>query len=179
MSVSEIRTIQEIVVYKNKYVTVYDNMVEFPSGVAGTYFRTRWNAPFGVAVLPVCQDKVLLTKIYRYSEQAFSVEVPQGFGEQGEMPEQAAMRELFEETGLLAEKLIQFCSFGSDFVTYCYCAPLAKFESVTKSNAEKTESIDVFIEVSLREIKANVVSGHEILDPLTLSLLYQARELAI
>lgn len=36
-----IRTIERRMVYGNAYVSVYDDVVEFPGGTRGTCFRTR------------------------------------------------------------------------------------------------------------------------------------------
>lgn len=55
----------------------------------------------GVAVLPVLADgRVVLLRNWRPAVDAWSWEVPKGFVEPGELPAEAARRELLEETGL-------------------------------------------------------------------------------
>ena len=59
-----------------------------------------------VCVLPVAGDKIVLIRQYRYPISAWSVELPCGAIEDFEKPETAAERELLEETGYRADRLI-------------------------------------------------------------------------
>jgi ADP-ribose pyrophosphatase YjhB (NUDIX family) len=54
----------------------------------------------GVAVLPVCEGKIGLLRIYRHAIQEDSWEIPRGFVEENESSIESASRELTEETGL-------------------------------------------------------------------------------
>ena len=54
----------------------------------------------GVAVLPVCDGKIGLLRIYRHAIEGDSWEIPRGFVEKNESPVESAIRELAEETGL-------------------------------------------------------------------------------
>ncbi|MHA1342017.1 MAG: NUDIX hydrolase [Promethearchaeota archaeon] len=58
-----------------------------------------------IAITP--QKKIILIKQYRFGTDTVELEIPGGVIEQEEMPEQAARRELEEETGFVAEKYIQ------------------------------------------------------------------------
>ena len=73
--------------------------------------------PGGVAVLPLEADgTVWCVRQFRYPFSELLLEVPAGKLEPGEEPEQAARRELSEETGLEAGKLTclgrHYCSPG-------------------------------------------------------------------
>lgn len=59
-----------------------------------------------VAIMPVLGDHCFLLRQYRFSIDEYIYEVPAGAIEQGENPEEAAHRELIEETSLCAEQLI-------------------------------------------------------------------------
>lgn len=64
----------------------------------------------GVSVLPVVDGQLALVRCYRHPISGVSWEGPTGFIDAGELPEQAALRELAEETGLScrAENLVSF-----------------------------------------------------------------------
>ena len=54
----------------------------------------------GVAVLPIKNNCFGLIKIYRHAVSSFCWEVPRGFVDENETADDAAIRELKEETGL-------------------------------------------------------------------------------
>ncbi|HIO23417.1 MAG TPA: NUDIX hydrolase [Nitrospinaceae bacterium] len=58
---------------------------------------------FGVGVLPVQENKFGLLKIFRHPIDQDNWELPGGFIEKGESPENAARRELLEEVGMLCK----------------------------------------------------------------------------
>jgi len=58
----------------------------------------------GVAILPVKENRFGLVKVYRHPVAAFGWEVPRGFIDNNESSEDAAIRELKEETGLTCAK---------------------------------------------------------------------------
>jgi len=71
----EIEIVQENEVFSNKYATLFDDDVIFPSGTKGKYLRFKWNAPYGVMVLPTDSDgNVLLIKNFRHENRSWSWE---------------------------------------------------------------------------------------------------------
>lgn len=81
-------------------------------GTEGNY--VVMNAPDWVIVIPKHHteqgDTFLMVKQWRHGEKALSVEFPGGVIDAGESPEEAARRELEEETGYKAGKLIKLGS---------------------------------------------------------------------
>ena len=77
---------------------------------------TGKNEPDGVVIYSLYQDKVVLIRQYRYPAGRFVYEFPAGLVEPGEDMEQAAIRELFEETGLTLHP-IPGGSYGRPFFT--------------------------------------------------------------
>lgn len=69
----------------------------------------------GVCVLPIHQNNIVTIRQYRYPVHSWQLEFPGGFIDSGETPEEAAKRELFEETGYLAKELIPLGSFYPSF----------------------------------------------------------------
>lgn len=64
------------------------------------------NLVTGVAILPLQNNKVGLINIFRPAINDFSWEIPHGFIEDVEQAETSAMRELKEETGLIASDMV-------------------------------------------------------------------------
>lgn len=81
-------------------------------GTEGNY--VVMNAPDWVIVIPKHHteqgDTFLMVKQWRHGEKALSVEFPGGVIDAGESPEEAARRELEEETGYKTGKLIKLGS---------------------------------------------------------------------
>lgn len=73
------------------------------NGLCGDYIVM--NAPDWVIVIPEKDENFLMVKQWRHGERALSVEFPGGVIDENESPENAARRELEEETGFKAGKL--------------------------------------------------------------------------
>lgn len=174
---TKIETIRENVVYENDFVTVFDDDVRFSSGFVGRYFRYRWKAPYGVAIVPVCEDDVILIKNYRYAEKSLSVEIPQGFGCFGKTPEEDASRELFEETGLIARKIENLFVLGSDFKTFVFVANVDDVVNISNCNAELSESISSYQRISIDRIKYLDLEVMGIFEPITIAALLAVRSI--
>lgn len=91
--------LEEDVAFSNEYGTLFHDRVVSPAGVAGRYLRWQWRTG-GVVAIPVCGRGVGLCVAYRYPIGAVSLEFPRGGSVAGESPEDAALRELREETGI-------------------------------------------------------------------------------
>lgn len=75
-------------------------------GPAETFYRIV--APDWINVIPLtAEGQVLLIRQYRFGVEQFTLEIPGGMCDEGERPEQAARRELREETGYEATELIE------------------------------------------------------------------------
>ena len=74
-------------------------------GLKGDYIVM--DAPDWVIVIPDAGETFLLVKQWRHGENALSIEFPGGVIEPNEAPEAAAARELKEETGFVAGRLVK------------------------------------------------------------------------
>lgn len=92
-------------VYLNPWIRVREDAVLKPNGTPGIYgvveYRNR-----AVGVVPIDdQDHTWLVGQYRYTQNRYEWEIPEGGCPEGESLEDCARRELLEETGLIAAQL--------------------------------------------------------------------------
>lgn len=110
---TKIERTEERRIYSNAFYEVFDDVVRFPSGKVGNYFRlkNRVNNLGSVAIPRLADGRLLLLKCFRYAADRQLLEFPRGLGEFGETGKQIAQRELLEETGLESEDWIFLGSF--------------------------------------------------------------------
>ncbi|MBO4572211.1 MAG: NUDIX hydrolase [Clostridia bacterium] len=118
MKTEEIVTGEELL-YHGKIFDVKKYTVELPDGTSA--FREEVEHHGGACVLAVYKGNVCFVRQYRLSLKRETLEIPAGKLEKGEDPLSAAMRELTEETGLVAEnmeKLFSVCP-STGYVNEC------------------------------------------------------------
>ncbi len=130
----------------------------------------------GVGVLPVRKSRMGLIHVYRHPLGRWSWEVPKGFIEPGETPDQAARRELSEETGFaLQPEALQELGTSTPEAglikgrVRLYSATLDDHYAPSTVEAELGHGAIAFLEQN--EIIRWVASG-QIEDACTLSLLF-------
>jgi ADP-ribose pyrophosphatase len=116
------KKIKQNLIYSDNWLSFFQDEIEFPDHTKGTYAWTDRKS--GVGVVVVTPDKkILLNKEYRYVIKDYSWEVPGGGIDEGETPEQAAIRELWEETGIRVDeveklgRIYPLHSFNTEHVT--------------------------------------------------------------
>jgi ADP-ribose pyrophosphatase len=120
------RTLTTREVYANPWIRVREDVAELPDGRRTLYGVVE--APPAVGVLPFLDERtVVLVGQYRYVARGFFWEMPTGSMKPGETEEAAAQRELTEEAGYAAARLVKLCSFCSsksvlDEVAHLYVA---------------------------------------------------------
>jgi len=130
------------------------------------------------AIVPIIQDRdVVLVRQYRYAVATDLLEVPAGTMEQGETPEECAVRELEEETGFRCkeiEKILEFFPVPG-YSTEKIHVYIAKGLSQSKMNTEDDEQISV--EILPMENALEKVRSGEIHDAKSICALFRAAEL--
>jgi len=97
-------------VYANKWISVREDVVALPDGRTTLYGVVSCGNCVGL--LPfVDPDTVLLVRQYRYVAARPTWEMPTGGVHAAETLEQAAQRELAEETGYRAERLVHVSTY--------------------------------------------------------------------
>lgn len=97
-------------IYQNKWLSLREDLVEMPDGRTTIYGVVTTGDSVGV--LPFLDpDTVLLIRQYRYVTRRVTWEMPTGGVHAGESLETAAQRELAEETGHRADRLVRVCTY--------------------------------------------------------------------
>lgn len=111
-----IRLIERKVVFENRWLRLYDDNIEHPNGDVGTYsWAERNDGRGGAMVIPRLPDgRLLMIRVHRYVPDQIGWELPGGGMEPGETPEECAVRELLEETGLNGTNPRNIGTFSSD-----------------------------------------------------------------
>lgn len=122
----EEKTTKRNEVFGGHLIQVYNDEVELPNG--DLTHREVVHHPGGASICAIDPDlNVYFVRQFRYPYAKPVLELPAGKLEKGEDPYEAAMRELHEETGLVAEELLPlgevYPSPGyTDEVIYLYLA---------------------------------------------------------
>lgn len=131
-------------IYEGKILSVTRDTVELENGEKA--YREVVHHSGGVCVVPLCDNgDVMLVKQFRYPFSDVLLEVPAGKREQGEDPLECGIRELKEEVGAAAEKIIPL---GKLYPTVAYDTEviymyLATGLSFSEQKLDEDEFLDV------------------------------------
>src|SRR5947209_14679647 len=135
-------TLRSETVHQGRLLTVRVDTVQLPPGRETQ--REVVVHPGAIALVPLLPDgRVILVRQWRHAVGRALLEVPAGTREPGEEPAKTAARELTEETGYTAERLVPLGAFftAPGFSTeeiYCY---LALGLTAGAANLEEDEGI--------------------------------------
>jgi ADP-ribose pyrophosphatase len=104
------RTTSSRPIYQNRWIAVREDLVELPDGRTTIYGVVQCSECVGV-LLFLDRDTVVLVGQYRYVAQDFFWEMPTGGQDAGESLAEAAQRELGEEAGYEAGRLVALGAF--------------------------------------------------------------------
>ncbi len=102
---SEVKLIQENLIFENKWIKFYNDSVKFPNGTTSNFLRLETPGRDGTVVVAVrpATSEIAVVKQYRYAPGLWMVEFPRGFANSGDVSGiMTGWRELLEETGQIA-----------------------------------------------------------------------------
>ncbi len=92
-------------IFRGRRLWIESRMIRLPNGIEKERIIVHPNN--AVAILPLDRDRCKLLKQYRFAIDQYIFEAPAGTMEDGEKPLQTAHRELIEETGFSAQKMLE------------------------------------------------------------------------
>ncbi len=162
-------------VYRNAWIRVREDRIEWHAGAAALFGVVEVKP--GVCVLPIHADgRVVLVREYKYAIQREALEAISGGIDAGESAEAAAIREVAEETGYRAGRLVALGSI--DPLSSVVSAPasifLAENLEAGKPAPDEAEHVSV-VEMPLAEALTMVLDGRLRHGPTTILVLRAAR----
>lgn len=112
------------------------------------------------AILAIDKGKILLVKQYRFPH-GYVLEIPAGTLEKGEEPRKCAFRELKEETGYAAKKMIPLIKYYPSIgynteLIHCFVATGIKKSSKLKLDADEIISV---VKIDFKKVLQMILSG--------------------
>ena len=170
------KTLHETEIFNGRIIRVHLDEVELPNGNLAS--REIVEHPGGVCVAALSDRGTLqFVRQFRYPYHRVLLELPAGKLEQGEEPLQAGLRELEEECGLRADKVV---SLGCVYPTVAYCSEIIYLYLAT--GLHKTQQhfdADEFLEteeISLADA-VRMVMDNEITDSKTVAAVLKIARL--
>lgn len=144
-------------VYEGRVVNLRVDRVKLPDGRSAVREVVE-HAPIVAIVALDSRGDVLLVRQYRLPVKQSLLEIPAGGVDSGESPEEAAQRELQEETGQRAGRLERLCSFFAspgycDEYMHLYLATGLEPSALTADADESIEVLRLPLEEALRLIE--------------------------
>jgi len=164
------------IISQNPWWLYKHDTYELPNGAVGDYYYVEKTG--GAMVIPVLDDgRLVLIRQFRYLFGKYSLEFPCGGVAVGESPNEAAVRELREQTGYEAEDLIKVGTFeGLNAIckNAVHVFVAHDLEKVSELKSDSTE----FFEVLYRRPDefGDLVRQGEVWDGLTLSAWALAKD---
>lgn len=128
-----------------------------------------------VNIIPLTSDgKVVMVRQYRHGTGEVTLEIPGGLVEESDTPETAAMRELVEETGYTAQKVVSLGNVQPNPAIQnnrCYSFLAQDVRLTREQSQDEKEDIEVVLK-PLSEIPEAIRNG-EITHALVLAAFYR------
>lgn len=163
-------------VYANKWISVREDLVALPDGRTTIYGVVSCGQCVGLLPL-LDHDTVLLVRQYRYVAGRPTWEMPTGGVHPGETLEQAAQRELAEETGHRARRLRHLSTYHTSKSVVDEVAHLFLAEGLQKADTAPDDTEFIEVRPFAFDTVLKMVLEGEIVDSMTvIAVLLVARQ---
>jgi ADP-ribose pyrophosphatase len=155
-----VKIIEKRTVWEGKFIRgVLIKYIDSSGAIREWESFERVNCKGIVAVVPVTDnEEVLLIRQFRPPVNGYVIEFPAGLNDKGDTLEEAARRELLEETGYTAKKMVfltegPLSSGASGEILTAYLANGLEFKGVGKR--DETEDIEL-LKVPIKEVESRL-----------------------
>lgn len=132
-------------IYENPWIRLDEHEVINPSGGNGIYGKVSFKNK-AIGILPIDQEgNTWLVGQYRYTLDLYSWEIPMGGVPLNEPTEEGALRELKEETGLVAKHLEHLCTIHTSNSVTDEVGDVFVASNLEEGNPEFDETEDIKI----------------------------------
>jgi ADP-ribose pyrophosphatase len=171
------QTLTSELVYESAWIAVNKHQTINPAGKPAVYSVVNFKN-LAIGILPLSDDGYTwLVGQWRYPLNAYSWEIPEGGGPLGEAPIETALRELKEETGIVAQKFeeimqLHLSNSATNEHAFVFLATDLTFE---EAEPEETEDLKVK-KVHITEAFDMVMKG-EITDGISVAAIFKVKYL--
>jgi ADP-ribose pyrophosphatase len=163
-------------VYANDFIELYEETLELGARGKKLYIRgIRRN--YSTIVPFISKTQILAIKSYRHIVDSVQIEVPSGYMENGESPQYAAIRELKEETGYAAQRIVSIGSYTLDYSMFEQTGNIFVAYDLVREGEQSLgnmETIELTI-LTINEIRRLLFDG-KIINAASIVALYKAIE---
>jgi len=158
-------------IYENPWIRLDEHQVINPSGGTGIYGKVSFKNK-AIGILPIDDaGNTWLVGQYRYTLDLYSWEIPMGGVPLADSTEEGALRELKEETGLIAKKLEHLCTIHTSNSVTDEVGDVFVATGLVEEQPEFDETEELMIKkVAFKEALAWVMEG-KITDSLSVAAI--------